>query len=468
MRLRLAAIVALAVVVAGCGGKASSAPDAATLVPANALAYLTIDTNVRSGQLTSAKQILDKFSFGPRALRVLSADATQEGISLKGLESSIGPQLDIAVLRVNGKLGAVGLTQPTNQKAFDRQLSSGSAKELHTTIGGWTAFADTQPFLDALKNRNAQLATDPAYTEAAKTLPGAGDAIASAFITPAGIGAVAGALLQRVVPSLRGQLKGATSSAGWIAAALSSSDGAVKLELHVKGAGASEVTTSSLADQIPSGAILAASFDGSKNRGTVSGNLGVLRTFSPRLGTNIAQLVKALNGPMILYVRPGRPLPDVTIAAKPADPKQVMTSVAQILKKLSGGQAKPVPTKVDGGTLEQLDLGSIDLYYGRLGDEVVATDSQTALAELKGSVGRLANDAIFKEAQSGAGLPSANQGFVFVDLKDAVTAVEALAKLANQKLPPSDLANLKPLRSLLFYGSHSNGVESLVAFLKTS
>jgi hypothetical protein len=46
--------------------------------------------------------------------------------------------------------------------------------------------------------------------------------------------------------------------------------------------------------------------------------------------------------------------------------------------------------------------------------------------------------------------------------------VEALAKLANQKLPPSDLANLKPLRSLLFYGSHSNGVESLVAFLKTS
>lgn len=472
MRWRVAAIAALAVLAAGCGsGGGSSASDAADLVPPTALGYITVDTNVSSGELSSAKSIVDTFPFGSMVLRELRTQIAQGGISTSGLESSIGPELDIAILRVDGRVGAVGFTRPRNEKTFDRQLTSGSSSEVHAKIDGWTAFADTKPFLDAVQTRSGRLATEPAYIAAFKTVPGAGDAIARAFVAPAGLRVGASSLLRSLSPSVRGALSSTTGAAGWISAALSSTGGAFKLELHAKSAASKASASSSLAGQLPSGSILAASFV----EGSSSGNSSLpasaaaeLGALSKEVGTNLAKLIPAINGPVIAYLRPGAPLAEVTLALKPADPQRVLAALGPLLQKAAGGQAKPVPTKVDGGTLEKLDLGSTSIYYGSFDGEVVVTDSENAIAELKGSVGRLAGDAIFKEAQSGAGLPEANQGFVFVNAKDALPALEGFAKLGKTTLPQSVAADLKPLRSLLFYGSRSGAVESLVLFLKAS
>ena len=91
-------------------------------------------------------------------------------------------------------------------------------------------------------------------------------------------------------------------------------------------------------------------------------------------------------------------------------------------------------TKVDGGTLEKVDLGSVALYYGVNGGKLVVTDSANALAELA-ERRHLTGDDVFKEAKDGAGMPDRGQGFLFVDLKDAVPASRGFAQLANQTLP---------------------------------
>jgi hypothetical protein len=190
--------------------------------------------------------------------------------------------------------------------------------------------------------------------------------------------------------------------------------------------------------------------------------------FGQQLGVDLPSLVDALNGPVIAYVRPGLPLPEITVAAKPAHPENAVKAIGGLLARLGSGLARPVPTQVDGGTLNKLDLGSFAVYYGVADGKLVVTDSANALAELKGSVGRLTGDGVFKEAKDAAGMGDDDQGFLFVDLKDALPAIDGFAQLANQNLPPNVEQNLRPLRSLLVFGSRAGDLQSLVAYLKTS
>jgi hypothetical protein len=469
MRARLAALALLAILAAGCGsagGSSGSSGDGAGLVPGNALAYLTVNTDLGSGQLQSANSVLDKFPIKEKVLGQIRSSLRKQGIDLAALESSIGPELDVAVLKVNGQTTAVGLTKPKDEKAFEAQLAKGTPPPVHTQIDGWTVFSDKQAALDAVQNRKANLSDDARFQAAQKTLPGAGDAIATAYVSSAGAQTATGTL---------GQASGSFGSFGalggdaqWAAAALTSEDGAFKLAVHSKTkVGSTAPSGGGLTDEIPSGAIVALSVTGGGRAipANVRQQLGGL---SQQLGVDVQSLVDAVNGPLIAYVRPGLPLPEVTIAAKPAHPENAVKAIGGLLAKFGQGLAQPVPTQVDGGTLNKLDLGSFAVYYGVADGKLVVTDSANALAELKGSAGHLTGDSVFKEAKDAAGMPDDGQGFLFVDLKDALPAIEGFAQLANQNIPQNVEQNLKPLRSLLVYGSRDGDLQSLVAYLKTS
>ena len=464
MRGRAIAIATVALLAAGCGsgGGGSASGDAADLVPPGALAYISVDTDFSSTQIKNAESVLDKFPIKPKLLAQIRSSLSQGGTDVNALKSSIGPELDVAVLKVNGETNAVGYTQPSDEKAFDAQLDKD--KTVHTKIGGWTVFSDKQAFLDAAKNRSGKLSDDPAFQAAMKTVPGAGDAIARVYASSAGtqtaLGAASGSL-----GSAGGSL-GSFGGAKWIAGALTSQDGAFKLEVHAKATGLATSSGSPLVDQIPSGSIVALQI-ASGSRTIPASTQQQLGSMSKQLGIDLPALVGALDGPVIAYVRAGLPLPEVTIAAKPSQPQRAVKAVGQLITKLAQGPPA-VPTKVDGGTLNKVDLGALALYYGVNGDELVVTDSANALAELKGSVGHLTGDGVFKEAKDGAGMPDGGQGFLFVDLQDALPAISGLAQLASQTLPPSVEANLKPLRSLLVFGSREGDVQSLVAYVKTS
>jgi len=466
MRIRLVAVAVLAVLAAGCGGGGggSSSSDAASIVPGDALAYATIDTDASSAQVSSALAILRKFPIEARAERQFRATITrQSGVDFDALLKASGSEVDVAVLRVNGQPTPVGFVKPDDEKAFDAQLDKTGTKR--ASIDGWTVFAEGQAALDAVKNRAGSIDDDTAYQAATKTLPATGDAIARFYASSAGAQAALGQAQTNLGPAA-GSL-GAITASKWIAGALTSQDGAFKLEVHAKAA--STVTppaSNTLADQIPSGAIVALALQtgGAVVPASAQQQLSAL---GRQLGIDLPALVSALDGPVIAYVRPGIPLPEVTIAARPTNPQRAATAVGGLLARVVQG-AKGVPTPVDGGTLTKVDLGPVAIYYGVNNGQLVVTDSANALAELKGSVGRLSGDAVFKEAKDGAGMTDSGQGFTFIDIKDALPALSGFAQLANQTLPPEVEANLRPLRSLLAFGSRDGGVQSFVAYVKTS
>jgi hypothetical protein len=462
MRVRLAGVAVLAVLAAGCGGGGSSSSSGAdSIVPRDALAFASIDADTSSAQVSSALKILKKFPIEPQAERQLRASISQGGVDFNAITKSAGSEVDLAVLMVNGEPTPVGFAKPGDDNAFDTQLDKNQAK--HQKIDGWTVFADKQAAIDAVSNRKADLSDDAAYQAAIKSLPD--DAIARFYGSSAGEHAVVNAAKQNVPSASLGVLP----QAQWLTGALTSQDGAFKLEVHTKSASTKALSKSNpLAGKIPSGAIVALALNGGGATNTLpAATQEQLSVLGQQIGIDLPGLISVLNGPVIAYVRPGIPLPEVTIAARPARPANASSALGTLLARFASGAA-PVPTKVDGGTMNKLDLGPVALYYGVNDGQLVVTDSSNALAELNGSVGRLSGDGVFKEAKQGAGMTDTAQTFIFLDVKDALPALSGFAQLANQSLPPEVENNLRPLRSALLYGSSESTIGSFVVYVKTS
>jgi hypothetical protein len=75
---------------------------------------------------------------------------------------------------------------------------------------------------------------------------------------------------------------------------------------------------------------------------------------------------------------------------------------------------------------------------------------------------------VFKDAKDGAGMSDNTPAFVYLDIKDALPALSGITQLANQSLPPEIENNLRPLKSLLIFGSRDGDLQSFVAYVKTS
>jgi hypothetical protein len=455
----LAGVAAALLLAAGCGGSGSDPPpNAASLVPAQALVFARIDSDRGSAQLRSAQSVLDKFPFRQQVLDGIRALLAQGHGNLGPLEDSVGPEVDLAMVGGGGNVGPVAYTQPADPKAFAAQLDQ--RKLVHTTIAGWTVFSSSQAYLDTVEQRKADLSDAPAFRAAAATLPES--ALVAAYASPLGAHAVL-----RTAGTQAAGIGGVVSGTKWTAAALTSSAGAVQLEVHTRQTTpAPPGTAASLADKIPAGSIVALSL--ARGGSTITPQMrSQLRSLGGATGLDLPTLVGAFDGPLIAYLRAGVPIPEVTIASRPAHPARLVPAVAKLIARMAKAQVTPVPTKVDGGTLNAVDLGSITIYFGVNDGIFVVTDSANALAELNGSVGHLTGEGVFKDAAGASDMPGDNQGFLFVDVKDALPALNGFAQLANQTLPPSVQEDLKPLRSLLVYGARSGPVQTLVAHLAT-
>jgi hypothetical protein len=455
---------------AGCGssggGGGGSSADAASIVPADAQVFATVDTDQGSDQLTSAQTVLDKFPIKQKLEAELTQAATKNGLRFQQIVSTVGPVLDVAVLKTGTTTGVVGFAKPSDEQAFVGQLKN----VVHTTVSGWTVFAQSQALLDAVTSRTSSLADDATYKAAIGSIPGTGDAIARLYApgtalktatSIAGSSAAAG--------SLKALAQGSTPD--WITAALTSAKGgSFKLELHVKQPSGAPTAGASLADQIPSGVLAALSISGGSLKALPAGTETQLGSLTQSLGIDVQALIGILNGPVILYVKQGTPIPEVTIAAKPPDAAGASAAIRGLVTKLvlkNGGSIKKVT--IGGVELNSVNVGPIALYWGTFNGELVVTDNPSALSSLKnGPSSKLTDDSTFKNAADAAGLPDGNQGFLYLDLKDTLPMVEGIATLASQQLPPSVETNLAPLKTLLAYADREGQVQSAVLELQTN
>jgi hypothetical protein len=467
--LFLVPLLALALA-AGCGssgGGGSDPPDAASIVPADALAYVTVDTDTGSDQLSSAQKVLDKFPIKDKAIASLKADAEKNGVNLDNLISSVGPVLDIAVLKSGTTTGPVGFAKPSDEQSFDAQL-----KQLkHATVDGWTVFSDNQALLDAVTSRTANLADDATYKDAAASIPAVGDAIVRAYAPGTSLSAVA----STAGNSSTGELGNLAQDAklDLITGALTSKDGAsFNLETHFKEATTPSTSSNavSLADEIPSGVLAALSLTGGTVDALPSGTEQQLGQLTQQLGVDISSLIGILQGPVIAYVTQGTPIPAVTLAAEPPDAAGASNAISALMTKLvlkNSGTVKHVT--IGGVQLNSVNVSVVSLYWGTYDGKLVFTTDPSSLSSLKnGPSSKLLDDSSFKDIASAAGMPDQNQGFLYVDAKDALPMVEGIATLAGKNIPADVQANLQPLKTILVYGSRDGAVETGVVNLQTN
>jgi hypothetical protein len=471
-----AVILATALVATGCGSSSASSSgtigDGAAVVPDDAAAFVAVNTDLSSGQWDQVQQLLAKFPGKDRALAMLkqSFERSSNGVTWAEVKKALGPEVDVAVFLADTKPYVVGMTQPSDEQAFASLVKNGNAnggKLVVADYKDWKIFSDTQAHLDAFeKGSGGVLSGNSNYKDASGALPG--DALAKAYASGAKL--LAG--LKQVAPAASGQ----SGTIDWLAGDLSTHNDGLSLDFHAHTTGGTAAPApyeAKLPDEIPSGVLAYLSFTGAGLE-TTQVKQALQRLSAIPQAAQIVQLVQAL-GPVFahenaLYVRQAALIPEVTLVAQPDSPAQGVAAVDRLVALLGarGGTAlTPKAVTIGGVRAKQLQLGSVPLYYGAAGGKLVVSDSEAAFTELGGGGSKLSGDATFKDARTAAGMPSATNGFLYVDLKDSIPLLESLAELGSTKVPQQVIDNLKPLRSALAWATSSGGHEgSATVFLE--
>jgi hypothetical protein len=381
---RLVPVACALLALSGCGGGHGTTQVAATLVPPGASSYL----RVRTSQLPRAAGVLARFPARDTA-----------PLALPAVPTGAGPELDVATLAG----GRVFYTQPSDPKAFDKQLDA--TGRVHARLLGWTVFALRRDLLDAVRRRRGNLAGEAWFAAASRTLPA-----------------------EAAVRSL---------ARGWRATALTLTDGDAELVVHRLRRLVPE--SSPLAAAVPADAIVAAGVAAPSN--VPAGTPSLIRA-----------LAVAVDGPLVGWVRPAADLPEATVVATPADPLVALGETGRFVARLTKNSAA-VAVTVDGAKLREVSNGAINLYYGLVRGRLVLSDSGSAAASA-GSTG--------KSLAALSHLPGATESWMYLNVPSGLPLAHAYAGLFDLVVPPALEARLAPLREMLHYESHAGRVATAV------
>ena len=422
-----AVAAAMAIATAGCGSAGAtpgSGEGAATVVPANAIAFVAASTDLLSSQW---------HSLGGFLLRNVP-NWTNE------IEPALGDELDVAVLP--GKR-IVALTQPHDASKL---AALAAAYKLSTrNVGSWTALAEDASSLEQLGNPSATLAQSSAFQAAMSRLPS--NALVRAYLN--------GSAAQRLIEALPGQAQALLPAFHWVAADVHSLDAGLELEAFarteaptadalrsaqlLKRPAASYTPT--LVDEIPADVLAVADFQVQQNAFEAWKLPPALaKAFGVSAATVPVQLDALLGGETAVYLRAGAPLPEVTLVTQPADAAAAASAVTQLQSELQA----PF-------------LQRLHLYTAVIGGQFVVSTSQQGIADLGAGGPKLANDADFLEAQKDAQMPTETTGFVYANVKKALP----LLSLVGATMP----AGAPDVRTFIAYGARTADEVRFTAFL---
>lgn len=457
----LAALAGAALLtVSACGSGAGAASSttlggAASLVPADAVAFVAVDTSLSSGRWRWLDGLLAKFPSSDQLLAQL-----RTGFERKtrldwetDVKPALGDELDVVVLP-GTKPAYVALVQPRDQAKLDALLKKAGA--VSTQVAGWTAFARTAGALDALAAAKRKLADESSYKTATGKL--SDGALVQAYAN----GIEAQKLLSRSSSDASG-----ASGFEWAAADVVAAGDGLRAHVYSRDAATASVPAnrrpvptqpyqSRLVDEIPAGVLAVADFvvkpgmfqslDASKVPAPLKALLG-------NTPTVLRQLDTVLGGETALYVRRGVLMPELTIVTRPSDTKAAEAALADLLKTLKAQGRGP--------------LAQLGVFDATIGGQLVISTSQKGIADFRSGGSKLASDSAFTGAQKAAGMPAETTGFLYVNVEDALPLVQAFGPLLGLKLPPVlQSADLSALRTLTAYGSRTGAEESYTVYLQ--
>jgi hypothetical protein len=445
----LTAAVAIAltlVLLTGGSGVTAPATGAAAVVPANALAYVSLSTDPARPAVADARKLAARFPDWPlletaalNRLRSVVAGTSSADFATQ-IRPWLGKQASLALIaRPNGTaqtLVVLEVAQAARARAFvqragatlagsydgSRIMSYPSGTELafvgHYLLAG--PDAGVRAGLDAARGRARALAHDPAYERAVTGEPA--DRVLDAYLPAAGIhqllaartgvaGAI-GSLLDR--PALQGA-----------AISLSPSPSGAQIQVHsVLGGSAAGVAAGSfvptLQSVLPSGSTLMLDVDGlgraapgllsAAATAGIAGNVGpLLRRVGSALtaqGVKVSHVVSLFDGETAVAISPG-PSPALLIVSRVRDQAAARSELAALEGPVTalfspsgsaGGQVPELADRVLGGaTIHEVGLGpGLQLDYAVFDGLVVVATSTSAIDAVAQRNHALSSDAAYR------------------------------------------------------------------------
>lgn len=482
-------LAALALAAAGCGGSKTagsstgSSESGASLVPATAPAFVSVNSDLSSDQWKQLETLSDKFPGKAKLIADAKASMQKDGVNWDtDVKPALGPEIDIALLSLqNGGNDFVVLTQPKDEAKLNAALAKGSPPHpVHEDVNGWTVYSDKQATLDTFKSASSgdKLADQSAFKDAMATL--SSDAIAKAYVN--------GTAVQQTVKSSTSVTRGIDTSSlfgslQWLAAdALAQGDG-VKFQVNVKGSNSltsGKAYTAELAKTLPSGALAYFSFNDLSK--AIKNGIDQAGKSVPNFEAQKAQMEQALgfsidNDLLPLFanegaiaVYPGTPIPtiDVVLTVKDEAKAQHVLDRVSALANLAGGSVKAKSVQVGGLSAKELNFGQFSIVYATFDGKLAISSTEAGLAVLHAGGNKLADDQAYKDARTGAGAPDSTNGFFYLNLRDSLSSLLGLASLSGS-VPSAQMSqvqdNTRPLQSLFVYSTTKDGITSGTGFL---
>jgi Protein of unknown function (DUF3352) len=483
---RIALLVALALAVSGCGAKKqASASGGAELVSASAPAFISIDSDLSSDQWQQVDKLLEKFPGYEQALaEARSSVESESGLDYeKDFKPAMGDEVNLVWLDfANGGENVVFMTKPKDADAFRRLIEKANETESEQAVfeerDGWFFLSDTQEKLDRFREESAsgeKLSDDAVFKDALAELPdealvhiyARGESIVEALQSFPGMAATPLRADQR--PEFLSAALTAEGSGFRLVAA-----GRVEAEPKAQ----IEPFESKLLGDVPADAIAFLTFRGGDEFERQMEDLDKddayregLDELQRMLGFRLDSLLSIFSHEVGLYVRPGSPIPEVTLLVDAPDEQEVVGRVNAAIEALTRAlPAQPchAPPEEAGVAVKCIDLGDVQLRTAAFDDKVVLTTGLDAISKLRGDGPRLGDDDGFASARDAAGMPNESVGFMWIDLEDGIPLILGLADASGTSIPAEIRANLEPLGAFLAWAETDEDARagSFTAFLQ--
>jgi len=460
----LAVLLAASLAVAGCGSSkeqvapaaGGTPPSGASIAPASALAFVSLNTDMKSDQWRKAGALLDRFPGKDKVVRSLLESAFESnGVSWEAdVKPALGPQ-------------------PADRAKLEQLDKKGSSPSVLGEADGWSVLAEKQADLDAFAGARGgpSLADSESFKTAMAGLPA--ESLVSGYADLGAIVQLAAATGQDI--SAFQQSVGKLGPASFAFSARD--DGVLAVGTFAFEGGPKTANyAAKLPAEVPADAIAYVSFSNltaaletaldtlGKSQPGVDQQLGQAESF---LGLSVRDdLLPLFSQEGALVVAPGTPIPAVSLVLQVGDEQKAL-AVVDKLAGLAGGFGGGLPSSADvaGVQAKELSLGPVSLYYAAFDGKLVVTSASQGISGLRDTGVKLADAPGFRAAAEAAGMPAETAGFAYVDLKSAIRLAEDYARLGGTVIAPDLSANVAPLRSLLYYGRYEDGLIRLSGFL---